>query len=90
MAHRVDRSNERALEALTRFSFPSSDATISSLFLDKVTLLETTAAKSEFSVGVCKVLLNLWARCLQESFVRLLLTHSCPRTLALTMVSLSL
>ncbi|KAG0635354.1 hypothetical protein HOY80DRAFT_982139 [Tuber brumale] len=69
VAHRVNRSGERALEALTRFSFPSSSSvTISSLFLDKITLLETTAAKLEFSVGVCKVLLNLWARCLQESF----------------------
>lgn len=75
MAHRISSSRERTLEALTKFTFPSTpQATLSSLFLDKVAFLESTTTmstmKSDFSVMVCKVLLSIWARCLQESFVR--------------------
>lgn len=72
VAHRPAPGAERTLEALTGFSFPSSPrTTLSSFFLDKVTLLQSTAAKSEFSAGVCRVLLSIWSRCLQENSVSL-------------------
>lgn len=70
MAHRTGLSGERTLEALTKFSFPSSPrTTLSTLFQDKVTLLQSTAVKSEFSAGVCGVLLSVWSGCLQEKLV---------------------
>lgn len=87
MAHRCISSGERTLETLTKFSLPSSPGTsLSTFFQDKVTLLQSTAAKSEFSAGVCEVLLSVWSRCLQERLVSFRLTYlftptafySCP------------
>lgn len=74
MAHRYSPGGERTLEALTKFSFPSSPGTtISTFFQDKVTLLQSTAAKSEFSAGVSGILLSVWSRCLEERLVSFIL-----------------
>lgn len=79
MAHRTEPGGERTLEALTRFSFPSSPkTTLSTFFQDKVTLLQSTAAKTEFSAGVCGVLLSVWSRCLQEKLVSHPRIHCLP------------
>ena len=52
------------------YSFPSTPKmTISSYFLDKLTTLRALAEKQAFSVGVSRVLLSIWARCLEEKFV---------------------
>lgn len=70
MAHRTGPGGERTLEALTKFSFPSLPrTTLSTFFQDKVTLLQSAAVKSEFSVGVCGALISVWSRCLQEKLV---------------------
>lgn len=78
MAHRADPGGERTLEAFTKFSFPSSRTTLSTFFQDKVTLLQSTAAKSEFSAGVCGILLSVWSRCLQEKLVSFCSIHPLP------------
>jgi hypothetical protein len=58
-----------------KFTFPSSlHTTLSSYFLDKITALRTTAENGAFSVGVSRVLLGMWSRCLQEGFV----SQVCP------------
>lgn len=73
MAHKT--GGERTLESLMKFSFPSSPrTTLSTFFQDRVTLLQSTAVKSEFSAGVCGVLLSVWSGCLQEKLVSSL-TH---------------
>ncbi|KAL7270683.1 hypothetical protein RUND412_006598 [Rhizina undulata] len=69
IAHRLPRAKERSVETLEKYHFPSSpEKSISSLILEKVTHLQTTANKFEFCAGVCGVILSIWSQCLHEGF----------------------
>lgn len=70
--HRSGQGNIRTLEALSKYTLPSSpDTTLSSLFIDKITTLRVTSSKAEFPVIVCKSLLSVWQGIMHDRFVSL-------------------
>ncbi|KAF8472081.1 hypothetical protein BDZ91DRAFT_653093 [Kalaharituber pfeilii] len=69
MSHRSEISNVRALEELSKCSFPSNPATtLSSMFIDNISKLNTESPKEKFPVIVCKSLLSIWWGILKEKF----------------------
>ena len=69
-AHRSELGDSRTLETLSRYSLPSSpEMTLSSLLIDNITSSHTASAKSGFSAAVCKSLLCIWRKLLDERFV---------------------
>ena len=68
--HRSELGEIRTLEILSRYSLPSSpEITLSSLLIDGITSPQAVSANSGFSVAVCKSLLYIWRKLLDERFV---------------------
>jgi hypothetical protein len=71
MTHRHLLAQERAINLLSKFAFPSTpQATLSAWFVDKITSLRAVAPHKGFPAGISRLLLDLWFRCLKEEFVR--------------------
>lgn len=71
-AHIPEGGTTRTLEALSRYSLPSTaEITIASLFIDNITALKHNSSKAEFPTIIGKTLLTIWRSILDERFVSL-------------------
>ncbi|KZF23371.1 hypothetical protein L228DRAFT_282105 [Xylona heveae TC161] len=64
--HRAHGEGDRTFARLSAYTFPSSDATFSSIFLDKLQLLTYDSEIENFPAAVCDIILSLWSGCLEE------------------------
>ena len=70
MVHRFPGTGQRSIDSLASFSFPSSpETTLSGFFFDQIALLKADTLASAVPVTVCRALLAIWRRCLDEKFV---------------------
>lgn len=70
MIHRFPESGYKSFDELSRFSFPShKGTTLSGVFFDSSMALRAGAPGPGFMLGVCRVLMQIWTRCLEEKLV---------------------
>jgi len=78
MNHRPLGSQHRALEILSRLSFPSlPDKSVAGLVAEALSMFTGVKEDEDFSSYSCSFLSDLWATCLSDSFVGHLL-YSFP------------
>lgn len=78
--HRPLAEEERSLETLTRYAYPSSlGKSIAGLIIDKLSALPSQRMGEEVdtSLTICNHLLDMWSRCLEERYVCFLPHLSC-------------
>ena len=69
LSHRSSDSGDRVLEALVQYTFPSQpQKKLSSLVYDALASLHVAANVHELALGMCRVFLDLWRRCLREKY----------------------
>ena len=69
--YRSYKYNERTLEALSRFAFPSAPGkSLSSIVYDQLGSMPKNQAEEEtFPQGICTLFVRLWEKCIVENFV---------------------
>ena len=69
--HRIAPCEQRSFEALADFAFPSKpEAKLSTLLLDKVTLLGSSQNIDDFPTSIASILTFLWAQCITEEYYK--------------------
>ncbi|KAI9683386.1 MAG: hypothetical protein M1829_005458 [Trizodia sp. TS-e1964] len=69
LEHRSSEMKVRTIEALAKFSLPSTpEKTISTLIFDSVLTHSMGADSETFELGFCKILLSVWTVCLEECY----------------------
>ena len=70
--HRSGANEKRSIEALADFAFPSESAgnegKLSTLLLDKLSLLGTVQDAETFPASVGSIVVTLWSRCISDKY----------------------
>ena len=70
MAHTFYPENLRTLEALSRYSSPSTPGiTLATIFMDQIAVLKHETLKLELSTTVLKTMFDLWETVLSNKYV---------------------
>ncbi|KAJ4353579.1 uncharacterized protein N0V89_005309 [Didymosphaeria variabile] len=69
LSHRCSRGDDRILEALTQYAFPSDPAKkLSSVVYDSFSTSAPTSSARELAISVCGTFVNIWKQCLREKY----------------------
>lgn len=69
--HRINAHHLRTLEELGKHAFPSSPKeSLQSLILGEIPALGLKKQSKGLSVEFCELLISLWAKCMEEKYVR--------------------
>jgi hypothetical protein len=72
MNHRPHRGHVRTFEALGQHHFPATpNESFESILYSKLPTVRTNKT-DEFAIEFCDIIISLWARCLEEKYVSLL------------------
>jgi hypothetical protein len=68
--HRPNREHPRTIEALGKHALPSAlDESFESIILGKIPILGLKKPVTDLPIEFCELLISLWSRCLDETYV---------------------
>lgn len=75
--HRPSNGHLRTIEALGKYSLPSSnDESLAAVILGKIPLLGLRKQITELPVEFCELLISMWAMCVEGKYVGIMLHSS--------------
>ena len=70
LSRHCSRGDDRILEALTRYAFPSDpEKKLSSIVYDGFSTCAPSANARELATAICRVFVDIWTRCLREKYL---------------------
>jgi len=70
LSRHCSRGDDRVLEALTRYAFPSDpEKKLSSIVYDGFSTSAPSTNARELATSICRVFVDIWTRCLRENYL---------------------